>query len=236
MIFGSKDNLDEKKADDDVTPQQIEALAAQAEVEALVKRDSRLADYWAEHERDCSTYKFECRRWGDFLSLFIERRIYEWEEGDYSFKTHAASVNIRETRTVTLNTGNEPDLLGTLVYRAQLRSDGGGSAGWGTGYGRAPAPEGFHYEILEDYQRAGPWQIFVLDPEPTGNEFRGVRFGLNDYQPRHVTQNYARPATDDAVRFEGIRATLFVPAGRGQPIYEQILREIGDYADRKAKD
>lgn len=209
---------------------EIEALAVTAEIEASAKADALLAEAIAEHERDCGGYKFECRRWGDFLSLFVERLVIEWghEPRAYAAKTYATSVNIRETRELKLIEGNAPDSNGKLEYHVNLRSDDGSSSGWGTGHGRFPAPKGHHYFVWANYPTTTPTRsLFALDPRPESNERRGMFMGMNDYKPQRRTPNYPRAAGDDRIRFEGIGATLFAPAGHGRAVYEKILREIG---------
>ena len=43
------------------------------------------------------------------------------------------------------------------------------------------------------------------------------------YKIKYSTKNCPRPAEDDVIQFEGIRAKLFVPAGEGRRVYEAIL-------------
>lgn len=229
------DKYRQQRADEAKVSAEIEALAVTAETEALTKADALLAEAIAEHERDCGGYKFECRRWGDFLSLFIERQVIDWgfEPRPYLAKTYATSVNIRETRELKLIEGNGPDSNGNLEYHVALRGDDG-SSGWGTGYGRAPAPNGYHYYVWPDYPTTKPTRrLFALDPRPEPNDRYGMVMDMNDYQPKHRTPNYPRAASDDQIRFEGIGATLFAPAGHGRAVYEKILREIGDYEKHK---
>lgn len=226
-VVGSEDAIETHRrqiADETKTMAEIDALAVVAEVEALTKKDSLLAEVIAEHERDCRSYKFDCRRWGDFLSLFIER----------STETYATSVNIRETRELKFIEGNEPDSNGSLEYYINLRNNNGHSSGWGTGYGRAPAPKGYHYFVYPYYPTTRPHRsLFALDPRPVPNEHRVIHLSSGDNTVRHRTPNFPRAAGDDRIRFEGIDATLFAPAGRGRSIYETILREIGEYQKQR---
>lgn len=43
----------------------------------------------------------------------------------------------------------------------------------------------------------------------------------------YKTKDFPRIAEDDQIEFGGIKATIYVPAGLGQHVYDKILKEIG---------
>lgn len=191
---------------------ELDEEARAAEPDALAKADALLVEAIAEHEKDAASYRFECRRWGDFLSLFIGRTTHRgvgdwrgWQQV-YSPETYATSINIRETREIRLDRGNEPDRNGRLEYYVSH------SVGDNRVMPSYPRPQ---------MQR----HLFLLDPPPRP-ESEGLIYSCPDIGPRYATPNYPRVAGDDQIRFEGVGATLFVPAGLGQKVYDQILQEI----------
>lgn len=213
-----------RKEVEERTAAEIDALAGKAEAEALAEKDALLANATARHDRDVAGYKFDCRRWGDFLSLFVERLELGWETEEYRPRTYATSVNIRETKELRLDEGHAPDVAGILKYYICLKRDDGNGSICGGGWERQPAPEGCHYYVWPDYPTPPARSMFRLDApdEPYMN--------WEDDHPRYSTPNFVRFAADDVIRFEGVGASLFAPAGCGKAVYEKILREIGDHS------
>lgn len=223
-MFGSK-KIDPAEAERRKQAE-VEALVAAAEVEALAKSSVILAEAVTEHGCDCSGYKFECRRWGDFLSLFIERLVISKSSSRlYLPKTYATAVNIRETRELKLVEGHGPDCNGSLTYHVSFTTTDGGyylSVG-----GIPTAPKEYKCDVRPAYPRTNPYRpLFALDTI----EHAGGGYDYDGHRAPHATRNYPRVARDDRIRFEGIGATLFAPAGLGASIYEKVLREIGDHS------
>lgn len=209
-------------------PAEIERLAREAEKEALAKADSLFAEYVAEHERQTAGFSFDCRRHGDYLTVFMERAANAPEWGEAKAETKAStSLNIGAAKQIRLIEGHCFDRRGSLDYRAGLYSDDGKSGGgWGTGAGRTPPWKGYHYRVSPNYawlRKQRP--MIVVEKDKESDNFRGG-YGMDDYQPRHLTEDFPRPAKDDEIIFTGIRATIFAPAGKGRGVYDAIMAEI----------
>lgn len=219
----------EQVARQQVVAEELKALAIAEEPEALDRADELMASFEAEFARDTAEYRFECRRWGDFLSLFIARPVYSWRSEVPTVETYATAVNLRETREIKLLCGRAPDRDGELEYMANWTSDNRDAVATGTGCGTSPAPKGYHYVVSPEYPRIPGRSLFSLDVR--ADRDCGMVMHHHEEKPRHRTPNYPRPAEDDRIRFEGIDATVYAPAGRGQEIHETILQEIGDYSE-----
>jgi hypothetical protein len=209
----------------------LEAKAKAAEPAAMSERDKRLEDCKNEWKRDNESFVFECRRWGDFLTLMVKRLSLEsWRDGGASLASYVSAINIRETREIRLDLGSPADDAGELGYTVFMESDDGKGSGWGTGCGHARAPKGYHYVVRPNFPYSPHRPMVTLDaPERDhGNYIMSDQNRL----VHHKTRPYPRYAVDDRIRFNGPGATLFCPHGRGQEIQKVILTEIGDFMHR----
>lgn len=183
---------------------ELAALARAEEPAVLARAHERAAAFAVAYERDLAAYKFECRRWGDFLALFIERANPNHERGEpAAVLTCATAVNLRDTRELRLDEGHGPDDEGVVCYY------------WNT-------VGGSDRLCVAAWPPAGSYpRLFALDDPDRGYLSYGPD-NMVDYK----TSNYPRPAGDDRIRFEGIGGTLYAPAGRGAEVRDVILREI----------
>lgn len=213
-------------------PDYLETMARAAEPAVLAKKAQLFAEATAEWTKDREGYTFECRRFGDFLVVFIERSANpDPKKQQYtSFpRKFTTAVNIGTTREIRLIKGHDPDLNGEFNYsadRAAEAKDGvelqyeSSDKKTVTGFFKVQPSDRF--PRLPSYGR----EVFKLDPAPQNN---GVLMGYSSNgirSTKYRTENYVRVATDDQIRFEGIGATLFVPSGLGQQVYDSILREL----------
>lgn len=208
-------------------PTELERLAREAETEALAKADEIFTEAVAEHERQTAGYRFECRRWGDFLTVCVERDANRpsWSGAEPERKI-ATSLNLGEVREIRLSDGHCFDRRGTVEYRASYVSDDGESSGWGTGFGRMAPQKGYHYAVSPDYPYVPKSRPMIAFEKKKDREHFGHCMGMSDYQPRHITKDYPRPAKDDEIRFLGIGTTIYAPAGKGRAVYDAIMVEI----------
>lgn len=208
---------------------ELVAKAKEAETEANSHRAKLLQEFTEEYRADYDGFAFECKRWGDFLTIMVKRLGHEGRgDGKRSIvRSHATAVNIRETRELRLDKGAMADSNGTLGYTVHALGDNGGTW-WGTGFGYRRI-EGATYKVTPRFPHVPYRQMFSLDDSEDRHH------GLiceQDRIVRYRTEGFPRPAEDDRIRFEGIRATLFCPFGHGDSVYKTILTEIGDYAAR----
>lgn len=212
-------------------PAELERLAREAEPEAWEKADQLFAEYAAEHQRQSDGYVFECRRWGDFLSVFIERKGNgepDWWDGVKVNKV-SQSLNIGIVKAIRFVEGHCFDRRGSLGYGYSMPADKEehGAVIGGTGFGHYAPHEGYHYEVQPNFPylpKSRP--LIVIAKEKDKDRF----YGSDSYEIRHRTENFPRPAQDDQIVFEGIRTTIYVPAGKGRGVYDAILAEIAKNA------
>jgi hypothetical protein len=211
-------------------PARLEALAVEAEPAALRRAPEILKAAQDDHAADVASYAFDCRRHGDFLSVFIDRL---GREGEVS--KESTTLNLGQTRDIRLREGHGPDNAGTLAYRFSLeREEPEPGLLWcssGAGdYHRVKAPPaGYHYEVTPEYPGPRYWRHLIqFDSNKDGprNDFYDPRDSL----VRHRTPNYPRWAADDLIEFSGIGATIYAPAGQGQIVLDRILKVIGKAA------
>lgn len=218
----------------------LERLAQEAEPEALLKRPEILAAALSEHERQLGGFKFECRRYGDFLTVFVTRdgnpEVPEYVNvgparytSEIPERIFSTTLNIGRTTEIRLLAGNPADDGGKLGYGYQIKhGDGGGATVGGTGFGNY-VPSSGRYEVMPRYPRI-PYHrtIFYLDPPPQPHQ-SGMIFNDQSYEIKFKTEPYARVAIDDRIRFEGIGATLFIPATLGEKVQGLILNELSTH-------
>lgn len=206
----------------------LEAAAKSQTAEALAAQDGLLEGFQAQHDADVAGFKFECRRWGDFLALMVERQG--------SKEMQALHIG---AGSVSLLLGNVPDRGGTITFSYSTeRTDGGDgyTSCWVDGYGfQLKWPEGakfvvkpnvphrsYGYSCIEmKSEKDGPQMLYMGQPYQVSNVVRG-----------HSIPTGARPASDDILHFEKTGANLRVPASLGQTVYGAILAELEKGTER----
>ncbi len=196
----------------------LERAAIAAEPEVLAKIPAENAANEAEHRRQLAGFKFECRRYGDFLTLFMERPIRVWNEPEFQQYKLSTSINIAATREIRLNAGHAPDFNGYVQYHIRncyfINADG---------IREEEPPVRPEYDTAYEARRL----LFALDEKHD----RGNVMYSGPQHTRYRTANFPRPAADDSIRFEGIGATIYAPFGCGQAVYDAVLQEIEAYRD-----
>lgn len=230
-----------------------EAAVAELEPQVVARAATLNGEFKAEHAADVAAYKLECRRWGDFLSLFIERAGANGQLVRFS-----TSLNLGLARTIDIAHGATPNSDGAVLYEAlttnpafdprrqqmwmmdeimelRVAQFGGGSrqsrrqretptltakdvvirAATASG---VPARPLFH---LHEKKGSAPSVSHTAIELNGMDRDRGIPLGWNK-----TVKGFPRAATDDQISFRGARGTLYVPAGLGAKIHEQILQEI----------
>ena len=210
----------------------LERSALNAEAEALLKKEELFSKAKEEYERDLAGFSFECKRWGDFLTIFIARKGNPTEPKDHFFgvekpeQSYSTSINLKNVDLIQLKEGYAPDQCGQLSYGYWLPSnenDGCGTLG-GTCFGNYAAPDGYHWEARANlpyipYSRP----LFRMETPPRESEGMVIDCSRDNYRIKYKTPNYTRAAEDDRIFFERINAYLFAPAGKGKEVYQMIL-------------
>jgi hypothetical protein len=202
-------------------PARVEALAVEAEPAALQEAPAKLAGYRADHKKDAASYKFDCRRHGDFLAVFVER----------GGKKEAVTVNLGRTSQFRLVKGRAPDNGRVLTYRVFAeRLPGTGDSTWARvrrdDYGRVLAPEsGCQYVVRPACGPIMTRHMVTVEPQTTQVGYVS-HYGAPEPRVHHQTPNYPREAEDDRILFGGTDIVLHAPAGKGQSVVDRIHAEV----------
>lgn len=236
----SDDELLTKKAEEQ--RRQIEAallrLTKETEVEALQKKDAILAELMAEHARQVVGWKFECRRHGDFLTIFATRggnperpehvsERYISEPPERAFST---TLNLGRTVEIRLKPGSPADGGGELLYYWKILRGGKEYGHSFSNYSSSHLPQlsaGESFRIDPGYPKAPhDRKSFLLELPTTTLQTTTMIYHIGNNRVKYKTRSYPRAAVDDQIIFVGIGATLFVPAGLGESVRDAILKEI----------
>ena len=203
----------------------LTAAAQSQTVEVLAAQDGLLAQFTEAHELDAASFRFECRRWGDFLSLMVERG------GEKTM--HALGVG---GGSVQLTHGHAPDRQGEVSFDYRVERLDGSHGGrrivsYGSGYCEGLSwPDDGKFLVTPRYRSPDrPTRGLVLDAKERA-DYAGIGSWDRVSIPFTVPSG-ARIAADDVLRFERAGATLYVPAGHGDPVYAAILGELARGAD-----
>lgn len=202
--------------------EELIALAKAKEPEVLARADDLFATFAEEHERQTRGYSFDCRRWGDFLSVFIERAGNRpSHEGGTAATKLSTTLNIASTRQIRPVDGRCFDRRGTVSYSPWVASDDSGRGRWwhdGIEMQRRTPAE--RYVVEAHFEKAPPSRP-MTGPGKISEDHYG--FGRT---VGYVTPNFPRPAKDDEINFVGIKTTIYAPAGLGACVLASILAEI----------
>lgn len=184
-----------------------EARAVAAEPAAVARGVELLAEFRAKHRADKAAWRFDCRRHGDFLAVFIDRlRRVDCTTKELQLQPVCAAISLGKSG-FRLIKGHGPDRRGTLLYWADRDGDGC--------HPQFPQHTD-HQETLH--------LLTAVALEKNTSGFGNVSFGYGPRYTRHKTEGFPRPAEDDQIIFEG--AVLRCPAGTGQATYDAILAAI----------
>lgn len=177
------------------------------EAEILAETDKLEAKLREEQERQKNGYSFSCHRFGQFLTVNMRRLgnipyAYYGQELDAPQEC-SFTINLNIVRTISLEKGHEVDREGTVAY-CHSRSRGVHRETFGEGL------PSFRQFCWSGEKEASP-------------RYSGC--DCYDYSRRidHVTTGYPRMAKDDSIVFKGAKVVLYVPAGLGEAVYQQIL-------------
>lgn len=205
----------------------LEEMAREMEPDLLAKADEAFAAVAAEHERQTAGFRFECRRWGDFLTVFIERMgnsgVPKLFSGMSETKV-ATSLSLAGTREIRLVEGHCFDRKGSIRYLVTFTRDDGKGGGWSSSEDwNDPPPKGYHHK-LTPLQPFIPTSrpIIAASKDPDGSHWSESFSNEMPYE----TEGFPRPAEDDQIMFAGIDTTIYAPAGKGRGVYDAIMAEI----------
>lgn len=194
--------------DNKTSKELLEALAKTKESEVLAGKENLIAEFQEEYQKDVSSFRFKCSRWGDWLEISTARRGNPSQTGFEYVKSYSTAVNLTKLLCLRLETGHTPDTGGKVSYTYSEYLDG-------------------KIEIQSKYD-SRPWErpLFGLAETPDFS----IMFGGYNTGSRidRITLDFPRPAEDDRICFDGIGATLFTPSRLGEGVYRQIIEAKDD--------
>jgi hypothetical protein len=216
----------------------LEQLASELAPEVEAEQPEWLEKYKKEYEADVDGYKFDCRRHGNFLSLFMTRNGNPTSEGPLTLfgripnqdRELATTINLMQSREIRFTLGHAPDLGGAVQwpYYCAMLGDSTGTSGsiGGTQFGNYKARDGYQWKV----QKPEPWvphgrPLFGLDP-PARKDDHNVYYAHDDSYKIKFHVACARAAKDDVIRFEWVGATVYAPAGLGSDVHAKILKAL----------
>jgi hypothetical protein len=198
--------------------QQLEAAkeaAVEAALPALLDRRQEFVDAAiAEHSADTAAYDFECRRHGDFLTVFATR--LDHKSAPAKFSTAINLLNVIEIRLIA---GSAPATNLDVYWSFHYEREGGG-------YSCSPLHLPADGEALKAHswvRAASPGRRAYVEPPKPDKHGGMVHYGYDSDSRRGLMP---MPAEDDEVRFLGIGSALLVPFGQGQAVLDAILAEM----------
>lgn len=216
---------------------EADKAAKLAEIKVLQDAPEKIAKYRADHRKDVAAFKFECKRHGDFLALFVTRiQMVDWQ-GTTALVPTAHMINLGKANGVTFEPGRAPDMKGAVKYRVSWEPDsipGGDTSRVYYGFDNSPmrAPvKGHHLVAYPSYDGVsygqGTFGTALVDttpPKNTGGGYGGSRG--DSTSALHTTANYPRPPQNDVIDFGAAYTALHVPAGLGATVYAAIQKEL----------
>lgn len=200
---------------------QLEEAKAAAIADALPALLDRRQEFFdaaiEQHVADVAAYDFECRRHGDFLTVFATRLDHRGSTAKFS-----TAINLLKVTEIRLTSGVAPAVEQDVYWSFQYESQNGGV------YSSSPLRLPRDGETLKAYS----W----LPPASTGRDtYReptkpddpsGVVVHWGHYECESKSGAMPSPAQDDEVVFVGIGSALLVPFGKGQMVLDAILEKM----------
>ncbi len=214
------------------THELLEGLARDAIPAEFRKQDAIHAQHKTDHENDGAAYVFDCKKHGDFLTLFVTREVLvrTWEQSGFKttqvVKKHSTSINLRECNQIYLSDGYAPDREGVGRFLYAVMDDKGEPARTGPNEGNAPAPDGHKYVVhaMASERVERPLSSFG-GGKCEHDRYAYCSSGWHPYVIKTEITNAARAAKDDEITFSGL-GTVYAPAGMGKAVHERILVEL----------
>lgn len=211
-IFGKK--TEQVSDGDGLSKTNLDALreaVMRAEEGVLAKLEEGFAKELEADRLDRETYQFECRRWGDFLSLYMARG--NWDKGRWEVTKQCAAINLGDVQAFSLSNGRPPDRDGEVFYGYGVNFMKGG---W-DGQKVTPFGDTQYHDSRTFY--VGDRYLIESDP---------YRW-LGPYTSMHKHRTpFFRSARSDQIHFVESKANILCPHGMGQAVMDKLLEAIGD--------
>lgn len=193
----------------------LETALIEKRPEALAEQPALLQKFIDDYDHNLSTYRFECRRWGDHLAVCISReivsadhwRVVNYREDPGSYNNTVSTVNIGKSSEIRLTKGHPPDLNGYMSFSLATNSD----------------PLKPVKAVIVHHPNYAIRQMIYTVTE--NNRDHGITYNGGN-QSYFGTIGAAQPDMDDQILFVGTGTIISVPHTLGQSVHDMILREI----------
>lgn len=206
-------NLNPLEYSEQLKAAQIEAVNS-AMSEMLPRKQEYIDAAVKEHADDSALYAFECRRYGDFLTLYASRLSKDGAPAKFS-----TGLNLLLVTEINLITGTAPGHEVEMEWHFYYHK------GDGSRHASSPLRMPRDGEKLVAYSWNNPSHAIRGRPlyaQPNKLDDRGFM----NYPETFRSGLMPTPAKDDEVRFLGIGSALLVPFGKGQQVLDAILSEM----------
>jgi hypothetical protein len=173
-------------------------------------------------------FSFNCRRFGDFLTIEIARVANDLGKGFICTNQKIAkTLNLAKINTIQLSVGHGVDYGGTLHFYAQQRK---GDVDLpcndfvnGVQY-LSPPEDGFEYVPIPAHSHFQTNRSILIERDPSSSH--GFYYDDLKGSVDFSIDNYPRASEDDRIILNGLCIEIPVPFGMGQMILDQILSEL----------
>lgn len=209
-LFGSgkaptiADVMAEERAQGEARQEKLERQAREAEAEVVAGFDAHEALCREEEERQRAGFTFTCQCVGSFLVIHSTRlgnpdppiQADSWWRWASAPREHEEALNLKMLGRIEVVSGHATDRQGTISYNYEAK------------------PDLYAHTVPESRWHFGEW------PKP---DKHGHLMSSGLQTPRHRTPNAPRPSKDDEVKLHGLRASLYVPFGKGSEVFAQLV-------------
>lgn len=207
----------DREAEKRAAEERLEQSARDQTQAIRIAQPERLALFKTAYDAQVSGYAFSCKRFGDFLSVFI---TYVPAPGKLSVK-FSTTINLATSREISLTEGSVPKMDGVCSFTEY----------WCNFYGngiKEVKPTMMNLEeSFSAFELADEKGQYYTDHVRAWASMQWSGFaGYYRYSIKHTIPDCAVPANPDRIRFTGPDAQLYIPAGLGQGVYDAILAEL----------
>lgn len=212
-----------------------ERVAREAEAVLLANKAALAASFRKAAKDDLAAFSFTCKRYGDFLALFVTRlgAVGDWSNRSIEPVEVAHTINLSGVNQITLSAGHAPDNKGVTRYNIGAKGTMGSGNYWSSSHQEhsflsKPLPKGeILYAEPEHVERLGyPATVTDERPDPSASNYSNFGSFQSRVDAGISTTGLPRPAEDDRIKFHGGYITLNVPFGKGEEVYAQILKAM----------
>jgi hypothetical protein len=193
------------------------------------QQPERLAAFQADHQSDVDAFSFRCERFGDFLSVFIERRNRNYDpvhnKSPRAVTKMVMAIRLADAASIVLKLGSDPDLGGKSEFVAEnILREGGEKWTEELAIDGADLPSvgkkavGWSGHMVGDTSNQLGVSVDGI-ARPAEDDIITFGQGGGTYSPQQWSGNMPAPT-----QLPG--ATISTPSGEGPKIYAEILAAL----------